>query len=109
MDPGRRQHLIVIERASRIDDGYTQTLDWENATEVARPWVSGEYGCGAERREAAQERADQTATFKADWNPTLEGVVPTDRLTFDGAAWDITSAVTVGLNRERHLTAVRSA
>ena len=68
------------------------------------------YGTGQERRQAAQEGAQQAATIMVNWTPDLASVVAKDRVSFDGFAWDITSPpARVGLNDELHFTAVRSA
>src|SRR5688572_30857963 len=103
-DPGERSHLIVIQRATAAtDDHGGETLTWH---EHARAWARLRYGTGAERREAAQERAAQVCTFECDWTPTLAAVAMTDRILVFGLAWDIASKAIVGGNREVHFTAV---
>lgn len=104
MTAGPRAFLITIERATVTTDDYGDEIEvWASH---AQAWARVRYGSGQERREAAQEAAVQTATFECDWSPTLETVTARDRVQF-GGAWDITSAITTGLNRERHITAVR--
>jgi head-tail adaptor len=106
MDPGKRDRLVTFERATvTTDDHGGETLTW---AELVQAWARVRYGTGQERREAAQERSDQVASFECIWTPTLATVAVTDRISF-GGAWDITSAALVGLNREIHFTAVRSA
>lgn len=104
MKAGRRPHLVTIQRATITPDDYkNEVRTWHtHATAYAR--IS--YGTGAERREAAQENANQTATFEFDWNPTLAGVTAKDRLSAFDTVWDITGTVTIGANRESHITAV---
>jgi hypothetical protein len=104
-DPGGRDVLVIVERqGAEQDDGYTkQPGEW---AEYARGWARVRYGSAAERRESAQERAAQPATFEFDWTPKLEQARTTDRLVAVGYAWDISSAIVTGLRREVHITAV---
>lgn len=104
-DPGQRDHLIVIQRrGAETDDGYTTRPGaW---AEHARAWARVRYGTAAERREAAQDRASQTATFECNWTPTLAALRPTDRLIAFDTAWDIVTAPVIRLNEEVHITAI---
>lgn len=104
-DQGDKPHLIFIQRqAAGSDDGYTTSAGaW---AEHARAWARLRYGSGAERREAAQERSAQTATFECDWSPELEAVRMSDRIVCFDTAWDISSKAITGNRREVHLTAV---
>lgn len=87
-DPGKRDMLVTFERGTPTTDDYGgETISWATLTTAYAEII---YGTGQERREAAQERASQIATFKCDWNPTLAGVVITDRISFESEAWDIT-------------------
>lgn len=105
---GERPTLATFERGTASTDDYGgETLSWSTLT-TARAKVL--YGTGAERRQAAQEGAEQTATVLCNWTPTLAIVGAKDRVTFDGAQWDIASPpARVGLNDELHYTVKRSA
>jgi head-tail adaptor len=103
-DPGDRPHLVSVQRASVTVDTYgNETPGWGALTTA---WARVRYGTGQERREAAQERASQAATFEFDWNPTLAALTPKDRLVVFETAWDIASAVVIGGNYEVHVAAV---
>lgn len=103
-DPGERPHLVTIQRATVATDDYGgEVRTWHDH---ATGWAKIAYGTGQERREAAQENASQTATFMFDWNPTLAAVTTKDRLEIFSTVWDITGNVTIGINRESHITAV---
>lgn len=103
-DPGERPHLVTIQRATVSADDYGgEVRTWHTH---ATAWAKASYGTGQERREAAQENASQTATFMFDWSPTLAGVTASDRLYIFDTVWDITANVTIGQNRESHITAV---
>lgn len=105
MDPGKRDQLITIQRATVVVDDYGgETPTW---AEYAQAWAQVRRGTGQERREAAQEAGAQSATFVTDWNPTLEAVQITDRITYRGDDWDITD-VALDANREIQFTATRS-
>lgn len=102
-----RNRLIAFETATTTEDNYGGTVStWG---QVATAWAEVLYGSGQERREAAQEAGTQAATFICMWTPTLAGVGIKDRIQFDGSAWDITSVAPIGLNKELHITAVRTA
>jgi SPP1 family predicted phage head-tail adaptor len=105
---GERTTLVAFERGTAATDDYGgETLTYANVATVAAKIL---YGTGAERRQAAQERAEQAATVMVNYTPTLASVVTKDRCTFDGFQWDITSPpARVGLNDELHFTCVRSA
>lgn len=106
MDPGKRESLITIQRGTVTADDYGgETTVWSTLI-TARARVR--YGTGQERREAAQERMVQAATFECEWNVGLATVIPTDRIVFDGDNWDIISDSPLG-HREIHFAAVRSA
>ncbi len=104
---GKRDKLITITRGvSVVSDDYGGETSTPNT--YAQAWAEMLNGTGQERREAAQERSAKTATFICDWNPSLDGVVATDVLTYRGN-WDITDVSIVGQNSEVHLTATRAA
>jgi SPP1 family predicted phage head-tail adaptor len=104
---GERTTVAAFEHATASADEYGgETLTWGHLATVAAKVL---YGTGAERRQAAQEEAQQAATVLVNWTPTLSAVVAKDRVSFDGFAWDITSPpARVGLNDELHFTVVRS-
>lgn len=105
---GERTTLVTFERGAASSDDYGgETLTW---TSLERAWAKILYGPGSERRQAAQEGAEQAVTILINWTPVLADVVPKDRASFDGFAWDISSPpARIGLNDELHFTAVRSA
>ena len=107
MDPGQRDSLVTFQRGTPTGDDYTPegTLSFSTLTTA---WARVRYGTGQERREAAQERASQAATFECEWSATLAGVLVTDRISFDGDTWDIISKSPLG-HKEIHFAAVRSA
>lgn len=103
-DPGVRESLITIERGTPTEDAYGgQTISWATLTTA---YARIRYGTGQERREAAQERMVQSATFECDWNATLAGVIATDRITFESETWDIVSKAPLS-HQEIHFAAVR--
>lgn len=106
MDPGKRESLITIQRGTPTADNYGgETIVWAT---LATAWARVRYGTGQERREAAQERAAQAATFECEWSTALTGVAITDRISFDSDTWDIVSRSPLG-HKEIHFAAVRSA
>ncbi len=108
-DPGQREFLITIQRGTPTSDDYGgETQSWATLTTA---YARIRYGTGQERREAAQERASQAATFECDWNSALAGVLVNDRLYVNETPdqfWDIISSAPLG-HHEIHFAAVRSA
>ena len=107
MDPGQRDQFITFERGTAVSDDYTSegSTTWASLTTA---WAQVRRGTGQERREASQEAGSQSATFVTDWNPTLEAVQITDRISYRGDTWDVTDVAPDG-NREIQFTAIRSA
>lgn len=106
MTVGKRNRQIAIERATvTVDDYGGETATWAVYATVRAEVL---FGTGQERREAAQEQAQQSATFIVAWSPLLDAVEVHDRISFDGSDWDITNIAPVGLNKELHFTAVRA-
>lgn len=109
---GERTTPVSFQAGTPQGDDYTSeaSIDWATLTLDVSVMAKVLYGTGAERRQAAQESAQQAATVMVNWTPTLAAVVAKNRAVFDGADWDITSPpARVGLNDELHITVVRSA
>lgn len=108
---GERTTHVQFQRGTAVSDDYTSeaSIDWNTLTLDVDVMAKVLYGTGAERRQAAQERAEQAATVLVNWTPTLAGVVPKDRTIFDGFEWDVVNVARVGLNDEIHYSVVRSA
>lgn len=108
MKKGRLKHRIQFERASPpVDDGYTSvTGDWVLLTMA---WSDVFYGTGTEQRQAAQEGASQAASFEVLANSKTRTVSVTDRIKFDGGAWNITANIEIERGAGRRITAVRAA
>lgn len=104
---GGRHWLIRFYRPAQVKDDHGTRVPGEPEL-IARAYARVTYGSGQERREAAQQQAEQTATFDCLWTDSKD-VLVTDTLRFDGADWDIGNRALVGLNREIHFTATRTA
>lgn len=107
MKQGPLNRRIAVERQSApVDDGYTtQPGAW---APYCSAWANVVFGKGEERRQAAQEEASLTATFRVRANAKTDAIATTDRIQFDGAAWNISS--NVPYKREgRDITAIRAS
>src|SRR3546814_3896582 len=72
--------------------------------------ISVNFGTGQERLEAAQYGASVSATFHVLRNSKTAALTVQDRISFEGAVWDITSAVpSREFNAGMDITAVRAA
>src|SRR3546814_7048096 len=79
-------------------------------TDYCTEWAAVNFGTGQERREAAQESASVSATFHVLRNSKTAALTVQDRISFEGAVWDITSAVpSREFNAGMDITAVRAA
>jgi head-tail adaptor len=110
-DPGQRDTLVTFQRGTLVSGDYGDTLDWTTPTTLGTAYARVRYGTGQERREAAQERAVQAATFECDWSPTLDAVQTNDRLFINekpSEFWDIISPSPLG-HKEIHFAGVRSS
>lgn len=106
VEAGKRDRLIVIERATFTTDAMGGRIEtWH---QYARAWAQVIFGTGAERREAAQQIASVSATFRIVSSPTLATVTPQHRIQFMGAVWDISSVVPLG-RANIEITATRAA
>ena len=103
---GALDKRITIERFTVTTDDYGgEVKAWAT---YCTAWANVTFGKGDERRQAAQEQASLTATFRVRANATTAAIATTDRIQFDGAAWDIAS--NVPYKREgRDITAIRPA
>lgn len=87
MTAGRRDQLITLERATVTQDGYGEEVEaWAS---IGNEWAAVYYGRGDERRQAAMEQGWQPATFNMLANDRTRGLTLKDRLTLNGAVFDI--------------------
>ena len=104
---GVRDRKIVFQRFTSTRDGLNAVVKtWAT---YATEWAAVSYGTGAERREAAQEKGSQAATFWVPRNTLTAALTLKDRISFDGMLWDIVSKVPTHDNSEIEITAVASS
>jgi head-tail adaptor len=104
---GRRNRLILIERATPVLDAH----GGENASwaVLCRAWCEVRFGSSEERRRAAQEHASQSALFALATTPRLRLVTPLDRIRFMDAVWDISGVSIEGDGADMVIAATRAA
>lgn len=107
IDAGLRDKLVTFVRPAVTTDDHGGEIEG-TPNEIAQAWARVRYGTGAERRDAAQKQGSIAATFECNWTPLLATVNDTDKISFDGALWDIRPRALVGQNSEIHFTAVRA-
>lgn len=103
-----RPYKIVIEGKTVATDDYGGEV--ETWGPYATEFADVRFSKGAERREAAQERASAAATFIVLSNAKTRAIsVSAHRIVFDGAAWDIVSNIpSREFNAGREIEAVRA-
>ncbi|MEM9085307.1 MAG: head-tail adaptor protein [Pseudomonadota bacterium] len=87
MKAGKRDDLITIERNGGTAEDTFGGVQKGWAT-YATVWAEVVYGTGSERRQAGNEGAQQSATFRVLADPETLGVTTADRINFNGT-WDI--------------------
>lgn len=106
MDAGKRDRLITVQRATTVADDYTSDAGQVWA-DLEKAWARVRFGAASEKRQAAQEGGQQSATFEVLPTSTLLGARLTDRIQFDGGEWDLTEVAPLDRSTLR-FTAVRS-
>lgn len=100
MRAGSLRDRLIIERPAQIgvDQANHPIVQWvEHLTcSAAVTW-----GAGDEQHAAAQRYEKQSITVTIRWAP--RGIDVTDRLIFDGAAWNILSVRPAGRRRREAL------
>jgi hypothetical protein len=86
---GARNALVIFQRAETSTNSYNELVE-DGIVEVTRAMARIKFGTAQEKRQAAQEVGVQAATFECVRTPKLEGIIMSDRISFDGALWDIT-------------------
>ena len=88
---GARSYAIAFIRATATADDYNQPVEnWASPTTLVTVTAMVTFGSAQEKREAAQQAAEQSASFSCLRTPTLDGVTAKDRISFDGSQWGIT-------------------
>lgn len=108
MTAGRRSNLVTLQRYTATQDDYGEEV--QTWADYGTEWAAVFYGAGAERRQAAMEQGSQAATFEMLGNASTRALTLKDRISLDGAAWDITNiAPDTPTRGEIAVTATRSA
>jgi hypothetical protein len=85
-----RQWRVLIQRVSTaVESEHGDQISGAVAT-LATRYAKIRFGTAQEKREAAQEKGVQSATFEFVRSAVLDAVVLSDRISFDGSFWDIT-------------------
>lgn len=98
-------HKITFERLETIVDPVTGYRE-ESWVEVGSAYARVDQMMGRERLASQRISAQEVTKFTTRH---LTGITPTDRLIYDGNAWDMQSIVNVGgRNREALIYATRN-
>lgn len=103
----RRDKRITVERAAVAQDDYGEEIEtWAPLFDDPR-FAAIYYGRGQERRQAAAEQGDQSATFNLRSSPDTRGIKIRDRFVLGGEIWDIVGISPID-RTEIDFTAVRA-
>ena len=103
----RRDTPIKFQRDFGVgtNDHGDKVEDWRD---YCQEWAAVRFGTSQERREAAQQRATQSATFRVLANPDTRALTPLDRITgYLGSTWEIIGVAPFAAEVE--ITAIRVA
>jgi head-tail adaptor len=107
MGAGQRDRQITFLAAATSTNDYNETVeDWGSPITLATRTAGVRFGTAQEKREAAQERASQTATFECVRSAVLDAIPMTARIGFDGSQWDLTERAPLD-HRKIRFTGVR--
>ena len=87
MNAGELDRSVELERASVSEDAYGQEI--ETWASIGREPVKMIVGSGSERRTAAQESGQQSATFRMRSHNRTRSLSNVDRLNLDGVIYDV--------------------
>lgn len=105
MNRGQYDRLITVQRSTVVTDDYGgEAPTWAS---LENGWARVRFGTAQEKREAAQERGEQSATFELIPTTALRTVTLKDQILFEGSSWDIREVAPLERNLIR-FTAARS-
>ncbi len=108
MKAGPRNRRIMFRRYTATTDAAGHEI--KTWADYAPAYADVRFNKGAERRNAAQEGASLPATFTVLRSAAIDALSVTDRISFDGVDWDISSIVpSRELNAGYDIDAVRVA
>lgn len=87
MTAGRRDTKVTLQRFTATQDDYGEEI--ETWADIGQEWVAIYWGRGDERRQAAMEQGQQTATFNALSNSLTRSLTLRDRISGDAGDFDI--------------------
>jgi head-tail adaptor len=105
MKRGKLDKRVTIQRFTAATDSHNEQI--ETWADVDARWTAVFFGRGDERRQAAVESGNQSASFVMLADSTTKTVTIKDRLSFQGI-WDIVGISPID-SSEIEFTAVRAS
>ncbi len=103
MGAGRYKHVIEIQRPSLdVDGAGTPDQFWSKVVTLRAARIEQ---TSTEILRNSGDIQESTIIFETPWQA---GIAGTDRILFDGEAYDIRRVVTIGRNRRLEITCRRS-
>lgn len=103
MDAGKLDRRVQFRRFILTDDGFTAVETW--ADHGAPVWASRRDVSDRERMAAMEVSATITTRFQVRWSSFTAGITPKDRLTCEGAEYEITGLKELGRRQGFEITA----
>lgn len=103
MRAGKLDRRVTFQRASRVDDGFTNVAsEW---TDLAETWAQVTPISDGERWLAGEIGANVTHRFVVRWQTNLIDLNPKDRIAYDGRFYDISATKEIGRRQGIEVTA----
>ena len=104
---GELDRRITIQRATVTLNEFNEPIEtWGDLTTV---WAKRRDASATESYRAQEVGAQISTRFTIRWSTTVEGVTPTDRVSFDDRLYNITAVRDIGRNQWREIDAVARA
>lgn len=103
MQAGKLDRRVQFRRFTLTDDGFTTVETW--ADHGAPVWASRRDVSDRERMAAMEVSATITTRFQVRWSRFTAGITPKDRLTCEGAEYEITGIKELGRRQGFEITA----
>lgn len=98
---------VTITRRSGAANAFNEPADtWST---LATVWASVTPVSDGERLRAGETLAQKSSRFLIRWSSAIASVNPRDRLSFDGATWDISGVKHIGRKQFYEITATARA
>lgn len=103
MGAGELREQISFERFTLVDDGFSQTENWQAFGDPV--WAEKTDISDGERLRAGSLQAVLNVRFRVRWSAFTAGIIPADRIVFGLSVFEIFGVKDIGFRKWREITA----